>query len=60
MFVSILSGLWILLGCLEGICSSPVVLESKGYEGIVVGISEEVGSENCRVLLDNLEVSSNI
>lgn len=50
-------GLWIIIGLLSIARTSPISLQNGGYEGIVVAISEDLPNENCRILLDNLEVN---
>ncbi|KAL0281455.1 UNVERIFIED_CONTAM: hypothetical protein PYX00_002439 [Menopon gallinae] len=57
MTVSFLFGLWIIIGLFTIVTLSPITIQNGGYEGIVVTISEDVPSENCRLLISNLEVS---
>lgn len=37
--------------------AATAVLKNGGYEGVVVSVDEKVPSENCRSILNNLEVS---
>ncbi|EEB19377.1 hypothetical protein Phum_PHUM570090 [Pediculus humanus corporis] len=48
-------GFWLCLtGSFPVSYTSPVSIQNGGYEGIVVGISEDVPNENCRTIIDNL------
>lgn len=53
-------GLWTAIGLFGLSKANPVVLDNGGYEGVVVGISEDVPNENCRIIINNLVVSTTI
>lgn len=48
---------WTAFLLLHSVAGSPIRFVDGGYEGVVVSIAEDVPRENCRVLLNNLEVS---
>ncbi|KAK6633849.1 hypothetical protein RUM44_004456 [Polyplax serrata] len=53
-------GLWTAIGLFGLSKANPVVLDNGGYEGVVVGISEDVPNENCRIIINNLVVFASL
>ncbi|KAK6645165.1 hypothetical protein RUM43_001441 [Polyplax serrata] len=57
MLLHCIFGLWTAIGLFGLSKANPVVLDNGGYEGVVVGISEDVPNENCRIIINNLVIS---
>lgn len=55
-FKSVIFGLLVCLVCFGGCLE----LKNRAYEGLTIKVSEAVPAENCKVVLENLQVSFTI